>query len=127
VINLEEIIRQAKVIAGPPPAGDPALLRDLARQYRHRAVEVHEQRKRAATSHAQMQFEGPVADRLRQKVEQDCRLLDRLADQLTDLADFLDRAAERLAADQRLHQTTFVRIKDRLLAEAERAARSIVH
>src|SRR4051812_47692617 len=124
MIDLARIAREALGIAGPAPAGDPAAIRALAVQYRRLSQRIRDERARVAAGCDGMQFDGPAADRFRDRGHALLARLDREAAELAELADFLDRAAGQLASAQHAHGAQLERIRAGLVSQAERAGRA---
>lgn len=122
MVNLNGIDSQVAAIVGSGPAGNPAAIRACAEEFRADARQVGELANVVKSSHVQLEFEGPAADRLKTSVAKYEVEIQQCSARLAEIARTLDHAAGQLAADQRAHGKRVASVREQLVSERTRAA-----
>ena len=105
-------------ISLPPVIGDPAGMRALAAALRSDAESVAVVAADAASTVDGLEFYGPAADRLGNRVRATTRTAGRAAEQLLATAALLERSASDVEAQQRERERQLERLRAELAPRA---------
>lgn len=107
-------------ISLPPVIGDPAGMRALAAALRSDAAAVAVVAAEVASTIDQLEFYGPAATRIDDRVGLTAKAAGRFADELTTTAALLERSATQVEMEQRERERQLERLRSELTPKAVR-------